>query len=49
VLCLTCEKAVIKAPGWISIGTMVYGMLALNLFQKWGAAQVAKQGTQEML
>ena len=42
VLCLSCEKALVKVLGWVSIGMMIYGTIALKLFSKAGSARVAQ-------
>ena len=42
VLCLSCDKAVVKPMGWFSIGAMCVGTVALVLFNQAGSARVAK-------
>jgi len=42
MLCLSCEKALVKVLGWVSIGMMIYGTIALKLFSKAGSARVAQ-------
>jgi len=43
VLCLSCERAVVKIPGWFSIMLMLYGMLAIKAFKHQGTALAAEQ------
>eukprot|EP00316_Scyphosphaera_apsteinii_P000861 CAMPEP_0119348768 /NCGR_PEP_ID=MMETSP1333-20130426/109213_1 /TAXON_ID=418940 /ORGANISM="Scyphosphaera apsteinii, Strain RCC1455" /LENGTH=525 /DNA_ID=CAMNT_0007361359 /DNA_START=1230 /DNA_END=2804 /DNA_ORIENTATION=+ len=35
VLCLRCERAAIKEPGWIALGMLAYGLATLKLFFMW--------------
>ena len=42
VLCLSCERAAVKAMGWLALGMLTYGLLCMWGFGRWAKAATAR-------
>ena len=42
VLCLSCERAAVKAMGWVALGMLAYGLLCMWGFGRWAKAATAR-------
>jgi len=42
VLCLFCERAAVKAMGWVALGMLAYGLLCMWGFGRWAKAATAR-------
>ena len=42
VLCLSCERAAVKAMGWVALGMLAYGLLCMWGFGRWADAATAR-------
>ena len=42
VLCLSCERAAVKAMGWVALGMLTYGLLCMWGFGRWAKAATAR-------
>jgi hypothetical protein len=49
VLCLQCETALVKPPlGWLALGLLAYGCVALWLYERWAKRRMVQLPAQPM-